>query len=102
LAAKRQSEVRSLARAQRGGDELARQAFEQKQVQVAVASIVIVIKRQLLLTVGPVFGVIHVQHDHLWRPGVAGDKLLDKGLGQSMGQADLLVDALQQQGTEVG
>jgi hypothetical protein len=53
------------------------------------ALVVMTIKRQLLLAVGPVFGVVHVQHDDLWRPGVTGDK----GLGQPMGQADLLVNA---------
>ncbi len=75
---------RAFAGAQCRGNELARQTFKQKQWQVAVTLVMVVIKRQFLLAVGLVFGVIHVQHDHLWRLGVAGDKLLYKGLGETV------------------
>ena len=94
--------LRAFAGAQRGGDEPARQAFEQKQRQVAVTLVMVVVKRQFLLAVDPIFGVIHVEHDHLWQLGVAGDNLFHKGLGQPMNQTDLLVNVAQQQGAEVG
>ena len=67
--------LRAFAGAQRGGDEPARQAFEQKQRQVAVTLVMVVVKRQFLLAVDSIFGVIHVEHDRLWRLGVAGDNL---------------------------
>jgi len=37
--------LRAFARSQRGGDELARQAFKQKQGQVAVALVMVIVKR---------------------------------------------------------
>ena len=76
--------LRAFAGAQGCGDELARQALEQKQRQVAVTLVMMIVKRQLLLAMGLVFGMIHVEHDHLWRFGVAGDKLFHKGLGQAV------------------
>lgn len=73
----------ALAEAERVGDELARRALEQKQRQVAVALVMMVLKRQFRLALGSIFEVVHVEHDHLWRHGVVGDKLFDKDWGQA-------------------
>ena len=76
--------LQAFAGAQCSGNELARQALEQKQRQVAVTLVMMIVKRQLLLAMGRVFGVIHVEHDQWRRFGVAGNKLFHKGLGQAV------------------
>jgi len=74
----------SLARAQHGGDEFARQPLEEKQRQVAMAVVVMVVEGQFLLAVGAVFGVVHVQHDDARGLRVTGDEALDEGPGQTV------------------
>jgi len=45
---------------------------------------VVVVERLLLLAMGGILGVIHVQHDHGRRLGVAGDEGLDEAFGQAV------------------
>ena len=54
------------------------QALEDHQRQVARAAIVVVIKREFLLAVDGIFGVIQVEHQRLGRGGIAGDELIDQ------------------------
>ena len=75
---------RSFAGTQRRGDELARNALEEEQRQIAMAAVMMVVEAQLLLPVGGVLGVIHVQDEERGRCGIAGDELIDKRLGQAV------------------
>jgi len=74
----------ALAGTEGGGDEFAGDPLEQEQRQVAVAAVVVVVEAQLLRSVGGVLGMIHVQDDELGWFGIAGDELIDEGLGQAV------------------
>jgi len=74
----------ALAGPQHGGDELTREPLEQEQRQVAVAAVVVVVEGKLLLAVGAILGVIHVQQDHRRRFGITGDEGVDEGLRQAV------------------
>ncbi len=65
-------------------DQLSGQSFKKEQWQIAVVVIIGVEKRQLLLAMCDVFGVIHVQDDDLRLLAVTGNESLDKTLRQSV------------------
>lgn len=66
------------------GADLVALTFEEKQRQVAVAAVMVVVEGQLLLAVGAVFGVLHIQDDHRGRLGITGDEGLDERLRQAV------------------
>lgn len=49
-----------------------------------MALVVMIVEGQLLLAVGSVFGVVHVQHDDARCLRVTGDEALDERPGQSV------------------
>lgn len=71
---------RAFAGTQYGCDQRAGQAIEDEQRQIAPAAVMVVVKRQWLLVVHCIFGVIHIQHQRRWRLRKAGDELLDQSL----------------------
>ena len=75
---------RALAGTQGGGDEVPGDPLEEKQRQIAVATVVVVVETELLLTVGGVLGVIHVQHDDGRWDRITGDELIDVRLGDAV------------------
>lgn len=74
----------TLARTQDGGDQLPGESFEEEQRQVAMIAVVVVVERQFLLPVCRILRVIHIQHDHGRRLGVAGDEGVDEAFGQAV------------------
>ena len=74
----------ALAGPQHGADELAGNPFKHEQWQVAIATVVVVIEAQFLLTMGSILRMIHIEHNQLGWFGVAGDELIDEGPGQAM------------------
>jgi hypothetical protein len=44
----------------------------------------VVVKRQWLLAIGRIFGMVKVEYKRAWRTGKASDELLDQGLADSI------------------
>ena len=68
------------ARAQAGSHQRLGGAFENKQWEIAIAPVVMVIEREFLLAMGRVIGVIKVEHNGGGGRGVTGDKVVDERL----------------------
>lgn len=75
---------RAFAGAQHGAHQGAGVCLEHQQGQVAMVAVVRVVKRQRLLAIGGIVGVVQIQRDRDGGLRVAGDELLDQGVGQSV------------------
>ena len=74
----------TLAGTQGGGDEFAGESLEDKQRQVAVVAVMVVIKGEFLLAMGGILGVVHIEDNHRGWLGITGDELINKGLGHAV------------------
>jgi len=68
------------AGAQHGSHQRTGLTIKNHQRQIARTAVMVVVKRQWLLAVGRVFGMVQVEHEMAWWAGKAGDELLDQGL----------------------
>ena len=55
-----------------------------KQRQVAVTAVVMVVKGKLLLTMGFIFRMVHVQNKHFGNFGKTADELIHKNLSKTI------------------
>ena len=74
----------TLAGTQGGGDEFAGEFLEDKQRQVAVVAVMVVIKGEFLLAMGGILGVVHIEDNHRGWLGVTGNELINKGPGHAV------------------
>lgn len=75
---------RSFAGPQYCRDQSAGLTIKDHQRQIAGRTVVVVIERRRLLTVGRVLGMIQVENQALWWAGKACNELLDKGLADTV------------------
>lgn len=76
--------VGRLSRAQHGGHQRAGLAVEDHQRQVTRALVEMIVKRQRLLPIGRVLGMVHVENQVPWRIRETGDELFDQGQGDAI------------------
>ena len=75
---------RSLARAQHGSHQRAGAGLEHQQGQVAIVAVMVVVKRQRLLAISGVVGVVEIEGDGGRGARVTGDELLDQRAGHAV------------------
>jgi hypothetical protein len=70
--------------AQGGRDQRVGGAFNNEERQIVMVLIEIIIEGELLLAIGRISGVIEIEHDSRWWLGVAGEKVIHKGGGETV------------------
>ena len=73
-----------LAGTKHRGDEFSREAFKEKQRQVAVTAVVMVVKGKLLLPMCFILRMVHVQNKHFGNFGITADELIHKNLSKTI------------------